>query len=258
MLLSHPHRFLFVHLAKTGGTSIRAALSRQRWRDPYYWPAYLCHRISGCSGHRIGCKIPRHAPVIVAKEMLPPTLFEDLFKFGFVRNPWDRMVSAYYHFKRERQDILRQHRIEDVAQFVDWLLDVPLSETRRSTLIAALRRPQFDHLVDLEGEYLVDFIGRYERLHDDFEYVLRHLSLKSISLPHKRRSQRQRDYRSCFTDRLAERVAKHFAADLSAFDYQFDCPSGNDGRVDVGHSQTVTRPRLLDVALNRGRLHVKS
>ncbi|MDG2384998.1 MAG: sulfotransferase family 2 domain-containing protein [Pirellulaceae bacterium] len=224
MLLSHSHNFLFVHLAKTGGTSVRAALSSRSWRDPLHWPTFFCHRVSEFCGHRLGCKIPRHAPALVAKELLPPTFFDELFKFSFVRNPWDRVVSAYHHFERERRDVLAEQRIRDIAHFTDWLLDVPLNETSRAGLVAALRRPQIEHLVDFHGNLLVDFVGRYEHLPEDFQWVVEQVAFKGVKLPHKRRSQRPRDYRLSYTDRMAEQVADHFAPDIAAFEYSFDPP----------------------------------
>ena len=71
MLVSSRFQFLFVHIAKTGGTSVRAALSRLRWRDPLYYLSWPCHRLSHLTGHRLATKIPRHAKIIAAKEMLP-------------------------------------------------------------------------------------------------------------------------------------------------------------------------------------------
>ncbi len=68
MLICHRHHFLFVHIAKTAGTSVRSTLNRLRWRDPYFIPQFICSRISGLTGHRIACKIPRHAKVIAAYE----------------------------------------------------------------------------------------------------------------------------------------------------------------------------------------------
>jgi len=46
MLLVHRYRFLFVHIAKTGGASVRAALNPLRWRDPLYYLSWPCHRLS--------------------------------------------------------------------------------------------------------------------------------------------------------------------------------------------------------------------
>ncbi len=225
MLISDRYRYLFVHLAKTGGTSIRAVLGRRRWFDSSFWPTLVCHRVSKLSGHRIGCKIPRHAPIVVAKEMLPPPMFDRLFKFGFVRNPWGRIVSAYYHFQHERQDLLKANRLSGFADFTTWLLRTPLGESRRPALVLALRRPQREYLVDFDGTYLIDFVGYYENLQDDYRSILRTLKMPDQELPHKRKGQRRGDYRSHYTDATAEMVAEHFAVDLTAFGYRFDSPT---------------------------------
>lgn len=250
MLLSNRNRYLFVHLAKTGGTSIRAALGRQRWLDPYYWPSLFCHRVSKMCGHRIGCKIPRHAPIVVAKEMLPPQMFARLFKFGFVRNPWDRMVSAYYHFQHERQDLLRAHQLVDFPAFAAWLLKAPLMEFSRPTLVQALRRPQRDYLVDLDNSLLVDFVGRYENLLGDYRTIVRKLQMTELSLPHKRRGKRHRDYRSHYTDETAEMVGEHFKVDLTTFSYRFDPPKSVDPLPRIHGGGALNRCRVATSSLH--------
>ena len=102
MLLSHKHQFLFVHIAKTGGTSVRDALSRFRWDARYGVPQFIVNKLSQLCGHKLGCRFPRHSKVIAAKEMLPAEYFAGLYKFAYVRNPWDLQVSSYHHIKRER------------------------------------------------------------------------------------------------------------------------------------------------------------
>ena len=67
MLLSHRYNFLFVHIAKTGGTSVRDALDRLRWQDPKYYPMWLCSRLSALFNHELACKLPRHAKAIAAQ-----------------------------------------------------------------------------------------------------------------------------------------------------------------------------------------------
>ena len=79
MLLSTSGRYLFVHIAKTGGSSIRTRLRQGRWKDPAYWPQFVCHRVSHLFGHSLAVKLPRHAPIVTAQGMLPPGDFQRLF-----------------------------------------------------------------------------------------------------------------------------------------------------------------------------------
>ena len=56
----------------------------------------------GAVGPPAGIKFPRHSKIIAA-EMLPAETFDNLFKFVFVRNPWDLQVSSFHHIRRERR-----------------------------------------------------------------------------------------------------------------------------------------------------------
>jgi hypothetical protein len=239
MLLSHRDGFLFVHIAKTGGTSIRAALRQGQWRDSTAWATWLGSRLSELTGHCSGTKIPRHAPAVVCREMLPPHVYQRLYRFAFVRNPWDRLVSAYSHFQRERQDILTAHRLADFPRFVQFILEADLDTVTRGTLIQAIQRPQLESVVGLRGELIVNFVGRYERLDSDFADVCQRLHLNHVRLPHKRRSDRPRDYRTHYDDQLAERVASHYADDLAAFGYQFSSEKLATSELDVSFKARV-------------------
>ena len=218
MLLSIKHQFLFVHIAKTGGTSVRSALTRLRWRDPFFWPMFVCSRLSHLTGHRIGAKFPRHAKVIAAKEMLPVAVFESLFKFAFVRNPWDLQVSSFHHIRRERPHLM--NGITDFEEFLRWKLDP--DRPYQFHLDTSIEQ-QIDYLVDLEGEIIVDYIGRYESLEDDFQFICERIGVPHLTLPHKRKaSDRADDYRSYYSDQTAALVSEHFRRDIEAFGYSFD------------------------------------
>ena len=218
MLLSNRFNFLFVHIAKTGGTSVRAALEPLRWRDPWYYAQFLCSKLSHLSGHRIGTKFPRHARIIAAKEMLPEELFERLFKFAFVRNPWDLQVSSFHHIRRERPHLMQG--MDDFETFLRWKLD---PERPYQFHIDTSIQLQVEYLVDLHGNILTDFAGKYERLHEDFETACQRIGIKTPALPHKRQAtDRKKDYRSYYTDATRELVAEHFRRDIEAFGYAFD------------------------------------
>ena len=218
MILSNRYQFLYVHIAKTGGTSVRAALKSLQWRDPYYLAQWICSRLSGITGHRIAAKLPRHSKIICAQEMLPKDLFDGLFKFAFVRNPWDLQVSSYHHLQRERPHLLEGH--DTFESFTRWKLD---PERPYQYHLDTAMTPLSDYLVDLRGNLLTDFVGRYERLDHDWDHICKHLGIDTPALPHKRQAKdRGKDYRSYYSADLAERVGRHFQRDVDLLGYRFD------------------------------------
>jgi hypothetical protein len=217
MLLSLKYNFLFVHIAKTGGTSIRSALTYRKWTDPYQIPLFICSKLSKLSGHRLGVKFPRHAKAIAAQEMLPRELFDKLFKFAFVRNPWDLQVSSFHHIQRERPHLMEH--VADFEAFIKWKLD---PERPYNYIVDTSIELQKNYLVDLDGKIIVDFIGRYENLRNDFEHVCRTVGVPMPAMPHKRKATDRGDFRSYYNDETAQLVADHFKRDIEAFDYTFD------------------------------------
>ncbi|MGI9625878.1 MAG: sulfotransferase family 2 domain-containing protein [Longimicrobiales bacterium] len=215
MFLSVRHRILFVHIAKTGGTSIRAALARLRWTDPYSIPIYIGNHLARATKYRTGCKLHRHAKAITAQDMLGHDNFAQLFKFSFVRNPWDLHVSSWLHVKQ------RRHEGWDM-EFPDFLKARFDPGRAPSYGMDTLREPQVRYLSDFDGQPLVDFVGRFENLNADFKVVCRKAKLPELPLPHKRRAVSRRDYREYYTDELAEFVGKIHHLDLVRFGYTFD------------------------------------
>lgn len=216
MLLSLRYKFLFVHIAKTGGTSIRTALRWYRWKDPYHIPQYICSRISSLSHHRLACKLPRHAKAIAAYEMLPRELYNELFKFAFVRNPWDLQVSSFHHIQRERPHLLGA--IHDFESFLKWKLD---PDRPYHYIVDTSIELQSDYLVDLNGNIIVDFVGRYEQLEEDFHQVCGRIGIRPPRLPHKRQAKNRSTYQEYYTDETAQLVAEHFRRDIEMFGYAF-------------------------------------
>jgi len=218
MLLSLRYNFLFVHIAKTGGTSVRDSLWRYKWTDPYRIPQFLCSKLSALTGHKIGAKFPRHAKAIAAMEMLPREVYERLFKFAFVRNPWDLQISSWHHIRRERPHLIEG--IPDFESFLRWKLDPTRPPQYHADMSIEL---QSDYVIDLHGNLIVDFIGRYEKLPEDFDEACRRIGIKRPDLLHSRKAgDRQEDYRSYYSDVAAELVAAHYRPDIERFGYGFD------------------------------------
>ncbi len=221
MLISYRHRFLFVHIAKTGGTSIRRALRPYRWGWPYTPALALCSLMSQMTQprHALGIKFPRHAKAIAAHEMLPREFYESLFKFTVVRNPWDLQVSSYHHLCREHPDVVRG--LPHFASFLRHKLD---AERGYDFLLDISKERQWRYLCDIDGNSIVDYVGRYERLGEDYQHICERIGINPPPLPHERRSSERSDYREYYDDALAELVAEHYADDIRRFGYRFDGP----------------------------------
>ena len=235
MFLSVRHRILFVHVAKTGGTSIRSALGRLRWTDPYSIPLYIGNHIARATKYRTPCKLHRHARAATARDMLGAGFFGELFKFAFVRNPWDLQVSSWLHIGRMK------HRPLGWGMTFEDFLHTRFDRNRPpSHSIDVINAPQTHYLSDFEGNLLVDFVGRFESLAADFGEVTKRAGLPSLRLGHRLKAPGRHDYRSYYTDELAEFVASWHQEDIDRFGYTFDGPA--EVAEDRTHSQADSEP----------------
>jgi len=148
--------------------------------------------------------------------MLPQELFDKLFKFTFVRNPWDLQVSSWHHLKRERPQL-----VEHIANFNDFIRWKLAPDRPYQYHVDTSIELQTDYLKDLDGTILVDFIGKYENLQEDYEEVCRQIRIKPPPLPHKRQAKSREGYRNYYDAELAELVADYFQSDVEAFEYSF-------------------------------------
>ncbi|MEM1304170.1 MAG: sulfotransferase family 2 domain-containing protein [Planctomycetota bacterium] len=218
MLISYSHRFLFAHIPKTAGCSLRETL------DPYvsdpkrYAVNRLLERVGIRVNHLIGPpewkRFRLHEEMRTVHRVLPAPVFASLFKFAFVRNPWDLLVSRYHYLLRQPRH--RQHarvkRMTGFGEYARWHA-------------ARTNETQLRRIADRNGRLLVDFVGRFESLHDDFAEVQRRIGLQPAAIPHENQSARN-DYRTYYDDATAEFVAERWRADVERFDYRFDAPGG--------------------------------
>jgi hypothetical protein len=212
MLLSHTHAFAFVHVPKTAGSSVQLALRRHATRPDDHWANRWLARC-GIPVNRFApwpsTKFRPHASAAVLRAWLPPDVFDSLFKFAFVRNPWDLLVSYWHYLQREpghrRGRIARS--LPSFAAYIDY-------EIRRG------RFSQTGMLCDRDGRLLVDFVGHYESLAGDFAFICRRIGIEA-TLPRVNVGRRT-DYREMYTPALAGRVAEAFAGDIERFGYEFD------------------------------------
>lgn len=214
MEISYSRRFIFIHVYKAAGNSIRQALRPHSYHSGRYiiqipiLRRLLKQRIVSLRtliAHNYG-----HAKAKEIKEALPSKIFETFYKFAFVRNPWDWHVSIY-HYVLERSDHPDHDRYKAFGSFenyLKWLIHDKGVELQK------------EFVTSDSGELLVDFIGHYETLDEDFRIVCDRLGIKS-SLPHKNRSKHE-DFRQYYTPQTKALVAEAYKEDIDFFGYDFD------------------------------------
>ena len=144
------------------------------------------------------------------REELGRRQFETYFKFGFVRNPWDRTVSLY-----ERTEPVQMKEKMSFQEFVDWI-----QYSSATCIHSSPHRYQLDWFVDGSGNILTDFIGRFEKLEEDWAFVAGKIGV-AASLPHRRSNPRERHYTEYYDARTQEIIANKFKVDIDHFGYEF-------------------------------------
>lgn len=210
MLISREHRFIFIHIYKTAGTSIKQVLRPvivNRWE----WT--LARALK-----KLNLPVPRSVdPTPYTKHITAPALrermgaeaYDRFFSFAFVRNPWDWQVSLYTYMRKTPAHF--QHEMvknfEGFNEYIRW-------RCREDV------RLQRDMICTAEGEPLVDFVGRFERLEEDFAEICSRIGLPELSLP-KVNVSNTRNYREFYDEESRELVKETFEPDIRAFDYEF-------------------------------------
>ena len=159
----------------------------------------------------VGYPQKAHMNISQMENLVDAETFKAYFKFGFVRNPWDRAVSLY-----ERKDGIQLRDRMSFDEFIDWM------KYASSTCVHPVpHRYQLDWFVDGSGNILVDFIGRFERLEDDWDIIRRRLDITTELPKLNINLDRQRDYTKYYTERTRKIVNDRFAVDIEYFGYNF-------------------------------------
>lgn len=178
---------LFVHINKTAGSSIERALGL-----PF-----------------------QHRTARELRKLVGRKRWNECFTFAFVRNPWDKVVS-HYHFrvKTDQTGLGNRH-----LDFNEWVMRAYGDRDPRYYDEPRMFMPQVDWISDESGETMVDFVGRFERLEEDFAELCRRIG-RSAELPHVKSSDRP-GYRQIYSEPAARVIRRHFAPDIRRFEYEY-------------------------------------
>lgn len=211
-MVSHKYKCIFLHIPKAAGTSIERLL------------------------RNIDSDIPAK---VLRKRGFSHFLNDhlDYYVFSFVRNPYDRLVSAWKwgQLKFEKEGDLPFYHKERVVSFEEYVLLTTDLDYRKdhqclwSEYDEYHTLPQFQFFPQLNGghyftdkinsDFTCDFIGRFENLHEDSKKVCLNIGVKEFELPHAYDS---KTFNKTFSwsDKLKDRVFNYYKKDFNLFGYE--------------------------------------
>lgn len=211
-MISNQYKFIFVHIPKTGGISITKLLGRysvplRLLTGDDYWTD-----IHGKYYHYI----KRHGKEI----------WNTYYKFAFVRNPWSRLVSSFHYldgggnnfFDKRLSDMYIKKYEGDFCRFVN---DFVAADKIKYLFHM---HPQHEFVYDCNGRLLLDYVGKYENIQEDFNRICNDLGIPQMPLPHKNKTRyrKQQHYKDYYNDQTRDIIAEKYAKDIQLFGYKFE------------------------------------
>lgn len=219
MLISEKKKFIFIHIKKNAGTSIASALYPCSASFPIRVLDHLAIRFFrkrlSCSPRRFGGHITAAA---LAEALGGEEMFQNYFSFAIVRNPWDWQSSLYNYILARPPHPLHQKTVElgSFEQYLKWHCHNIEADTLPQGVGSVFQK---EYVYSDDGRLLPSFIGRFERLDEDFKTICRSIGV-AASLP-RLRVHKTKPYRDFYTPETRDLLARVFACDIEAFGYEF-------------------------------------
>ncbi|WP_375261023.1 sulfotransferase family 2 domain-containing protein [Palleronia sp.] len=214
MIISPGRGYIFVHVPKTGGTSVALALEARAMKDDILIgdtpkARRRRDRVAKLKAHR---RLWKHSRLSDLDGLLAPEQIHAMRVVTIVRNPWDRMVSYYFWLRRQSFDhpaVGRAHAMP---------FDAFLRQPETGAEIAADQIDDYLRLAD--GTLPRATILRQENLAEDLAAFAAEIGI-AVELPHENLSERPSDWRGLYDADTAEIVARAYADDISRYALTF-------------------------------------
>ena len=215
MIWSPGRKYLFIHIPKTGGTSMALALEGRAMKDDVMLgdTPKAVKRRRRLKGVQAAGRLWKHSTLADLAGLAPRDALDRLFIFTLVRNPWDRVGSYYRWLRTQRFD----HPAVHVAQGHDFagFLEHP-------DIAASLQaNPAARYVTDAQGQMRGRLFIRLEHFEADAAPLFEHLGF-ALELPHLNAT--EAGSAALYTQETAARVAELCAEDIARFGYAF--PNG--------------------------------
>jgi len=214
-MISLKYNFLFIHVPKTGGNSIQNILADYSEDTLTAYEEYQ----DGVERFEISnstYKLKKHSKLTRYRKVLPAKLYQQLFKFATIRNPWDKMISLYFSPHRGTDTWDRESFIQLIEK-APLLQDFVTLPSFRDRLEKKLGLPARPRPLDKDIDHLI----RFENLNDDFKEVCRKIGLPAVPELPVRNQGNRKHYSIYYDDELIDMVARKFTNEIESGDYSF-------------------------------------
>jgi len=157
-----------------------------------------------------------HCPAVTIKQALRDTVWNEIFTFSIVRNPWDRFLSLY-RFRIALGDLPKD---VEFNQYVKMLMDVRYRRQDSPYFASHYHMSMCDFLMDSRDQILVNRVYRMEERGEMISELGTRLGF-NLHETHKEQLSNGKSYRDYYDDESAELIAKHYSDDISYFKYRF-------------------------------------
>lgn len=220
--INHDKKAIFLHVGKTAGVYIRDNLEKY-----YNFNLYLLKRIDHEEYVGFDEKLNQNSIITFCCKKgilqyyktssfindvmeMDNNKWKDYFKFVFVRNPYDRIVSGWNYIMETNKlniDFNEYIKMKDIV-------------TDREYWHCFL--PQSESVIDENGNYFVDFVGKFENLEEDFQKILKIIGFDNLKHnPFIKKNNRNREnYKKYYDQESLEIVNKIYEKDFKLFGYK--------------------------------------
>lgn len=219
--INHDKKVAFFHIMKNCGIFIRENLKKY-----YDFENFLCVRDDHITFSKTNVELNKKKQLTFCSNMgvfqyystsklitdmmdMDENSWKTYYKFCFCRNPYDRVVSAYnYIMETERLNI-------DFDKYL--LMKDIVTENEYSHVFL----PQKAHVIDSDGNCVMNFIGRFENFEEDFEKILNTIGINEIIHDRKPKNKREHgNYKKYYTNDILKIVNEMFKEDFEFFNYK--------------------------------------
>lgn len=201
MIISHSREFIFLKVSKTASSSMEVALFE--YLEPNDANSPVKGAGSVCPNFQVRNKCGKHVSAEAVRKNLGEKIWDKYFKFCFVRNPWDRVVSCYYHRNP----------------------DCSLTEFVHSDLVSFnLKYRTGRRIYKIGKKFVADKIYRFEDLKEAAIDIEERLNLpKPLVLPHLKAKSRPPGihYREVLSDKDRDTIAELYKEEIRKFGYTY-------------------------------------